>query len=59
MACMRRQLWGKAQLLLGQASMGLQDVALTRNAWNALAVLAEQRGDLETATAAWKRAAQV
>jgi len=59
MACMNRQLWGKAQQLLGQAAMGLQDVGLTRNAWNALARLADQRGDLETAAAAWKRAAQV
>lgn len=59
MACMNRQLWGKAQQLLSQAAMGLQDVTLTRNAWNALAQLAEQRDDLETASAAWKRAAQV
>jgi HemY protein len=59
MACMNRQLWGKAQQLLSQAAMGLQDVTLTRNAWNALALLAEKRGDLETATAAWKRAAQI
>jgi HemY protein len=59
MACMSRQLWGKAQQLLGQAAMGLQDVGLTRKAWNALAQLAEQRGDLESASAAWKRAAQV
>ncbi|MBC7436666.1 MAG: heme biosynthesis protein HemY [Bdellovibrionales bacterium] len=59
MACMNRQLWGKAQQLLAQAAMGLQDVRLTRNAWNALAQLAEQRGDSETAAAAWKRAAQV
>jgi HemY protein len=59
MACMSRQLWGKAQQLLGQAAMGLQDVALTRKAWNALAVLAEQRGDMESASVAWKRAAQV
>jgi HemY protein len=59
MACMNRQLWGKAQQLLGQAAMGLQDVGLTRNAWNALAQLADRRGDLETAAAAWKRAAQI
>ena len=59
MACMNRQLWGKAQQLLGQAAMGLQDVSLTRKAWNALAQLADQRGDLETAAASWKRAAQV
>ena len=59
MACMSRQLWGKAQQLLGQAAMGLQDVGLARKAWNALALLAEQRGDGEAASLAWKRAAQV
>jgi HemY protein len=57
MACMKRQLWGKAQQLLGLASMGLHDVRLHRNAWRALAQLAEERGDAETAAQAWKRAA--
>jgi len=57
MACMKRQLWGKAQQLMGQAAMGLKDVKLHRNAWRALALLAEERGDLETAAQAWKRAA--
>jgi len=57
MACMRRQLWGKAQALLGQAAMGLQDVRLHRNAWRALAELAEERGDESAAAQAWKRAA--
>jgi HemY protein len=57
MACMKRQLWGKAQQLMGQAAMGLQDVKLHRNAWRALALLAEERGDAETAAQAWKRAA--
>jgi HemY protein len=57
MACMERQLWGKAQQLLGLASMGLHDVRLHRNAWRALARLAEERGDEETAAQAWKRAA--
>ncbi len=59
MACMRRQLWGKAQQLLTQAALGLQDVELHRRAWNALARLAESRNDTEQASAAWKRAAQV
>jgi HemY protein len=58
MACMKRQLWGKAQQLLTQAALGLQDAQLHRNAWRALAELAEQRGDAETAAQAWKRAAQ-
>jgi HemY protein len=57
MACMRRQLWGKAQQLMSQAAMGLQDARLHRNAWRALAQLAEERGDAEMAAQAWKRAA--
>jgi len=57
MACMKRQLWGKAQQLLTHAALGLQDVRLHRKAWRALAELAEQRGDEGTAGQAWKRAA--
>lgn len=57
MACMKRQLWGKAQQLLALASMGLQDSGLHRNAWNALARLAQQRGDDQASAAAWKQAA--
>lgn len=57
MACMKRQLWGKAQQLLTHAALGLQDVGLHRNAWRALAELAEQRGDEDKASQAWKRAA--
>ena len=57
MACMKRQLWGKAQQLMSQAAMGLRDIKLHRNAWRALALLAEERGDHETAAQAWKRAA--
>ncbi len=59
MACMQRQLWGKAQQLLLQATTGLQDAGLHRNAWRALAQLAEQRGDDAVAAQAWKRAAQL
>lgn len=58
MACLRRQLWGKAQQLLTQAAPGLQDPALHRNAWRALAQLAEQRGEAAAALVAWKRAAE-
>lgn len=58
MACMKRQLWGKAQQLLTQAALGLQDGRLRRNAWRALAQLAEQRDDAPAAAVAWKRAAQ-
>jgi HemY protein len=57
MACMRRQLWGKAQQLLSQAAVGLHDPKLRRNAWRSLALLAEERADGEAAAQAWKRAA--
>jgi len=57
MACMKRQLWGKAQQLLTQAALALQDARLHRNAWRALAALADERGDAATAAQAWKRAA--
>jgi HemY protein len=58
MACMKRQLWGKAQQLLTQAGLALQDTNLHRRAWQALAQLAEARDDADQASAAWKRAAQ-
>jgi HemY protein len=57
MACMKRQLWGKAQQLLTQAALGLQDGTLHRNAWRAIAALAEQREDASAAAQAWKKAA--
>ena len=57
--CMRLQLWGKAQQLLKQALPRLKDTTLERNAWTALAELAEQRGDAVAATDAWKKAARV
>ena len=59
MACLKRQLWGKARQLLSQAALGLQDAGLHRTAWRALAELAEQRGDLEAAAQAYKEAAQL
>ncbi|MDB5879645.1 MAG: heme biosynthesis protein HemY, partial [Variovorax sp.] len=59
MACMKRQLWGKAQQLLSQAVQGLRDPYLQRRAWLALATLAEQRDDTIQATKAWRCAAQV
>ena len=59
-ACLERQLWGKAQQLLTQATKGLQnDPALLRNAWRALARIAETRQDTAQASAAWKQAALV
>ena len=57
MACLSRQLWGKARQLLSQAAPNLQDRTLNRNAWRALALLAEQREDEGGAADAYKRAA--
>ena len=57
MACMKRQLWGKAQQLMSQAALGLHDARLRREAWRSLALLAEERGDAGAAEQAWKRAA--
>ena len=59
MACLKLQLWGKARQLLTQAAQALQDATLHRNAWRALAVLAEQRQDEVGAAEAYKRAAQI
>ena len=59
MACQRHQLWGKAQTLLTQAVKGLQDPPMRRQAWCALAEMAEQRQDAAAAVQAWKQAAQV
>lgn len=59
MACLKLQLWGKARQLLTQATHGLQDATLHRNARRALAVLAEQRDDPAAAAQAYKRAAQL
>jgi HemY protein len=59
MACLNLQLWGKARQLLTQATQGLQDATLHRNAWRGLAVLAEQRQDEAAAADAYKRAAQL
>jgi HemY protein len=59
MACLSRQLWGKAHQLLTQATPALQDRLLRRNAWRALALLAEQREDEAAAIEAYKRAAEL
>ncbi len=55
--CQKRQLWGKAQVLLSQAAPALQDALVRRQAWRALAELAEQREDLPAAMQALKKAA--
>lgn len=59
MLCLRHRLWGKAQNLLSQAVKHLAEHELKRQAWCALAELAEQRQDTEAATAAWKQAALI
>ena len=59
MACLSRQLWGKARQLLTQAAQSLQNTTLRRNAWRALAVLAEQREDADAAAQAYKKAAEL
>ena len=57
MACLKRQLWGKAQQLLTQSAQQLPDAQLRRSAWQHLAELAERRGDTAAAAQAWKQAA--
>lgn len=54
--CMRLRLWGKAQQLLKQALSTLQDASLKRDAWRALADMAEQRQDTPAATEAYREA---
>ncbi len=56
--CMRLRLWGKAQQLLKQSVLLLQDTQLQRDAWRALAEMAEQRQDTPAATEAYKEAAK-
>jgi HemY protein len=55
-ACMQLQLWGKAQQLLKQALPHLRHAALERKAYVALGELAEQRGDADAATDAYRNA---
>ena len=57
MAALSRQLWGKSRQWLSLSVLGLQDAGLHRNAWRALAVLAEQRGDDAAQAEAYKQAA--
>jgi len=58
-ACLQRRLWGKAALLLGQASHGLRDPGLLRRTWRSLARLAEERGDHAAVVSALQRAASI
>lgn len=57
MACVQRQLWGKAHQLLSQSAPQLDPGPLRVHAWQQLARMAEHRGDGEAAAAAWKQAA--
>jgi HemY protein len=54
--CMRLSLWGKAQQMLKQSLALLQDAGLKRDAWRALAQMAEQRQDSTAATQAYRQA---
>lgn len=56
--CMRLSLWGKAQQLLKQSLTRMQNPDLQRDAWRALAQLAEQRNDIQAASQAYREAAK-
>lgn len=58
MACVQKELWGKAQVHLKAAVQALSATELRRAAWVQLATLAEREGDAPSALAAWKAAAQ-
>ena len=57
MACIQRQLWGKAHQQFSQSAPQLAAGPLRVQAWQQLAQMAEHRGDSEAAAAAWKQAA--
>ncbi len=57
-ACLRLSLWGKAQQLLRQSLGQLQSEPLKRQAWVALAQLAQQRADPQAEIEAWRQAAK-
>jgi HemY protein len=58
-ACLRLSLWGKAQQLLRQSLGQLQSEPLKRQAWVALAQLAQQRADPQAEIEAWRQAAKI
>jgi len=51
------QLWGKAEKAFQHASRQLPDAGLKAHAWTRLAMLAEQKGQMQEALMAWKQAA--
>jgi HemY protein len=57
-ACMHLRLWGKAQQMLRQSLSLVQDADLRRDAWRALAIMAEQRDDTKAADQAYREAAK-
>ena len=59
MVCVRHGLWGKAQQMLEQVAPRLTSPMLQRQAWRALAELAENKGDTAQALACWKLSAKV
>lgn len=58
MMCARLALWGKAQQMLRQSLGMLKDPELKRDAWRALAEMAEQRQDASAAAQAYREAAK-
>ncbi len=58
-ACMRLNLWGKAQQLLRQSLLQLQSDALKRRVWVALAQLAQQREDPKAELESWREASKI
>jgi HemY protein len=59
MICLRHGLWGKAQQMMEQVAPRLPAGELQRQAWRALAELAENKGDAAQALACWKLSAKV
>ena len=59
MVCLRHGLWGKAQQMLELVAPRLSGGELQRQAWRALAELAENKGDTAQALACWKLSAKV
>ena len=59
-ALAERELWGKARLLLEQAASSPElEAASRRRAWQLLARLAEQQGDVERVASCYQAAAQL
>jgi HemY protein len=57
MACLHLRLWGKAQQLLRLALPRLEDSGLRARSWQAIAEMAQQQGNSDQVTEAWRQAA--